>query len=88
MTGKPVFVNLNIDNQSTIKIIQSGQMSKRTKHIEVRYRFISREYSEGLFDLQFCPSENQVADILTKPLLRVKFERFRNFILTSNQTNI
>lgn len=44
-----------------------------TKHIEIRFHFIRNLISEGLIILEHCSTENQVADILTKPLGSQKF---------------
>lgn len=70
--------NLHVDNQGAIKLIKSGQMSSRSKHIDVRYYYISEKYDEGLFKLMHCPSEEQLADIFTKPLQCVKFKKFKD----------
>lgn len=71
-------IDLHVDNQSAIKLIQSGQMTKRSKHIDVRFYFISEAYDSKLFELQYCPTGEQIADILTKPLLSTKFDKFRS----------
>lgn len=65
------------DNQSAIKLIKNPEFHKRTKHIDIKYHFIREKFSNGFFELQYVPTTDQVADILTKPLARDKFERFR-----------
>lgn len=70
-----VRVVLNVDNNSAICIIKHGTFNKRSKHIDVRYHFIHEVYEKKLFEVKYCPSESQLADILTKPLLPVKFQR-------------
>lgn len=70
-----VRVVLNVDNNSAICIIKNGTFNKRSKHIDVRFHFIHDVFERKLFEIQYCPSEQQVADILTKPLLSVKFNR-------------
>lgn len=42
---------------------------------------MSKQLNEGLFSVKYCPSEEQLADIHTKPLLSVKFEKFRDIML-------
>lgn len=69
---------LHIDNQSAIKIIKNGVFNKRSKHIEVRYHFLHEKYCEKVIDVEYCPSEKQLADILTKPLCGQKFEKLKN----------
>ena len=39
-----------------------------TKHIEVRHHFIRDQVEKGNESLSFIPTENQLADIFTKPL--------------------
>ncbi|UYV83531.1 hypothetical protein LAZ67_23001369 [Cordylochernes scorpioides] len=63
-------INLYVDNQSTIKIIKSGQFTTKTKHIDVKYHFVKDQAQK--FNLIYCPTEHQIADILTKPLARPK----------------
>jgi hypothetical protein len=65
------------DNQSAIKLIESGQVTRRSKHTDVRYLYISEQLKEKLFSNNYCNTEAQVADILTKLLLSEKFVKFR-----------
>ena len=48
----------------------------RLKHIEIRYHFIHNMVLRGALKLQYISTDEQVADVLTKPLSRVKFEYF------------
>jgi hypothetical protein len=54
------------DNQSCIH--------DRSKHIEIRYHFIRNMVQRGALKLQYISTDEQVADVMTKPLSRVKFE--------------
>jgi len=72
---------LYVDNQSAIKLIKSGQMNRQSKHIDVRYHYISEKLNENLFQLQYCRSEDQLADIFTKPLVQAKFEKFSSLLM-------
>lgn len=66
-----------VDNQSTIRLVKNPEFHKRTKHIDVRYHFIREKFEENLFKLQFIGTEEQYADILTKPLPKDRFEKLR-----------
>lgn len=68
------------DNQSSIRLIKNPEFHKRTKHIDVKYHFIREKFSNGFFDLQYVSTDDQVADILTKPLAKDKFTRFRSLM--------
>jgi hypothetical protein len=52
--------------------------NNRSKHIEIRYHFIRNMVQRGSLKLQYISTDEQVADVLTKPLSRVKFEHFRD----------
>lgn len=73
-------MTLKIDNQSTISLIKNSDFHKRCKHIDVKYNFIKEKYAQKLIDLQYVCTDNQLADILTKALCRVKFQYFRKKI--------
>lgn len=74
--SSPKTPNLYVDNQSAIKLIKNPEFHKRTKHIDVQYHFIREKFGEGVFELHYVPTNNQIADILTKALPREKFTRF------------
>ena len=49
----------------------------KSKHIEIRYHYIRDIVQKGAVKLKYVPTEEQVADVLTKPLSHVKFEYFQ-----------
>ena len=49
----------------------------KSKHIEIKYHFIKDMVQRGAVKLQYVAMEEQIADVLTKPMARVKFEYFR-----------
>ena len=50
---------------------------KRTKHIDVRHHFLRDNVEKGNIIMEFCKTENQVADIFTKALGRESFQKNR-----------
>jgi hypothetical protein len=66
------------DNQSCIKMTENPVFHYRSKHIEIRYHFICDKAQRGALKLQYISTDEQVADVLTKPLSHVKFEHFRD----------
>lgn len=68
------------DNQSCIKLSCTENSSNRSKHIATRYFFIRDCIENNLIDCKYCPTENMIADILTKPLNRLKFTKLRNLM--------
>jgi hypothetical protein len=73
-------VNLFIDNQSAIKLICNPVYHKRTKHIDIQYHFIREKYEDGYIKPIYISSENQLADILTKPLNHLRLMKLRNIL--------
>lgn len=71
---------LYADNQSAIKLVKNPEYHKRTKHIDVRYHYIREKFSEGMFSLEYVPSKEQLADILTKPTPRPRFQELREML--------
>jgi hypothetical protein len=66
------------DNQSCIKMTENPVFHNKSKHIEIRYHYIRDMVQRGVVKLQYVGTAEQVADVLTKPLSRVKFEYFRD----------
>ena len=49
----------------------------KSKHIDIKYHYIRDMVQRGVVKLQYVATEDQIADVLTKLLARVKFEYFR-----------
>ena len=71
------------DNKSTMLLERNGKISssKRTKHINVRYFFITDRISKGEVRVEWCPTKDMVADFMTKPLQGSLFKKFRDLIM-------
>jgi hypothetical protein len=64
------------DNQSAIALSKDHQYHVRTKHIDIRYHFIRWVIQNGSIRLIYCPTEDMLADTLTKALPSVKVKHF------------
>jgi len=64
------------DNQAAIALTHDHQYHSRTKHIDVRYHWIRWVVEEGSLHLVYCPTDNMVADALTKALPSPKVKHF------------
>ena len=65
------------DNQSAICIAKNPQFHGRVKHIGIKYHFIREQVNAGSVKLEYCHTEDIVADIFTKGLTQEKFEKIR-----------
>ena len=70
------------DNKSAIKLSEGPGSHCRTKHIAVRWHAIWDWVSSGEMFLKYIPTGEQHADILTKPLARVKFQELRSLLMS------
>jgi len=71
---------INCDNTSAINISKNPVQHFQTKHIDIRHHFLRDLVESEVVSLSFIPTENQLADILTKPLDGSKFESLRKAI--------
>lgn len=65
------------DKTSTIKLSKNAVMHGRSKHIRVRYHFLRDLSKQGIIKLVYCPTEMQLADVMTKPLKLASFQKIR-----------
>jgi hypothetical protein len=70
------------DNQSTLAISKNGIKGERTKHVDVKYHFITETVERGDVVLKWIPTTEQQADIFTKALAAPAFERLRQLLMT------
>jgi len=71
---------INCDSTSAINISKNHVQHSRTKHIDIRYHLLRDLVESEVVSLFFIPTENQLPDILTKPLDGSRFESFRKAI--------
>lgn len=68
------------DNQSTIKIVSNPKDSGRLKHIDVKYFYVRELIEDKSIKVNYLPSTQQQADILTKSLPAPAFKKLRTSI--------
>lgn len=68
---------LKCDNMSAISMSRNPVFHQKTRHINRKFHFIREALQEGVIDVQYCRSEEQLADILTKALPKEKFNQLR-----------
>lgn len=79
-------VKLNIiyqDNESTIKLENNGKESsgKRTRHFDIKFFYVNDLVKRGEVTIKYCPTNDMLADYMSKPLTGPKFSKFRQLIM-------
>jgi hypothetical protein len=71
-------VSLLCDNESVIRLADNPVEPSRTRHIDIRHHFLRDHQQRGDIDIYHISTENQLADIFTKPLDEKRFCRLRS----------
>ena len=77
------------DNKSAILLETNGKASssKRTRHINIRFFFVTDQVKKGNLTIRHCPTDQMLADYFTKPLTGSKFQELWNKIMNPKDTN-
>jgi hypothetical protein len=73
---------INCDNTSAISYTKNDTNHSRTRHIDIRFHFVKEYVETGDLIVKYIPTDDQLADILTKNLPTEKFKAFRDKLLT------
>ena len=68
-------ITIGCDNAGTIAFAHNQSITRRNKHVDVKYHFVRDATTRGVVSLVHCPTAEMPADILTKPLGRILFEK-------------
>ena len=82
--GYPIKAQLVLqDNESAIKLEKNGHksMGQRSRHIQIRYFFITDQIEKGNVEVEYCPTDKIEGDYMSKPLQGGKFQGFRGSIM-------
>ena len=79
-TTDPMVPKMLVDNKSAIQLCKNPVFHDRSKHIETRYHFIRENVESGKITIDYINTDDQLADTLTKPLGRIKFQTLREKI--------
>ena len=86
-TGTPVSIPIYTDSESAIKIAARDGSAGKTKHIAIKYHVILEAVDSGTIAVQWVPTNEQLADILTKPVKPTSlFEALRNRLLCDTES--
>jgi transposase InsO family protein len=78
-------LNVYSDSQSAIAMVTNPKLSSRTKHIDTKYHHVKDSVHNNVIKLIYVSTDNNIADVLTKPLANIKLMQFRSSLgLTSD----
>jgi histone deacetylase 1/2 len=72
---------LHEDNQATIRMATNPIVSARNRHFSIKMSWIREQVANGIVTLQYVPTEDQIADILTKALSKTMFVKNRDLLV-------
>ena len=70
--------NIFVDNQGAIALAKNPIHHQRSKHIDVKYHYIRDQILENNITLEYIPSSENVADIFTKPVNKIRLQKFKS----------
>jgi hypothetical protein len=68
------------DNQGAIQLSKNPKFHSRTKHIDVSYHYIREQVNQNTVSVKYCATKDMLADIMTKGLSKVSFQKFRDML--------
>jgi hypothetical protein len=71
------------DNQAAMLLEKNGRASssKRTRHLNIRYYFITDRIAQKELTVEYCPTKEMLADYFTKPLTGALFTKLRDQVM-------
>ena len=75
------------DNKSSILLARNGRSSstKHTKHMHIRYFYVTEQVRNKAIHITHCPTEEMVADFFTKPLQGSLLTKMRNYVMGNEE---
>ena len=81
-------ISIKEDNEATIKLGENNMASARSKHIELRHHVIRYHNAKGTIKLEYVPTSQMIADMITKFLPKPSFERLRSAVMTDQHIDV
>ena len=71
---------IHSDSQGSIALTKNPEHHARSKHIDIRHHFVREQVAVGTITVDYVPTEEMVADVLTKALPREKHVKLVNLM--------
>ena len=68
------------DNQGAITLSKDPVNKQRCKHIDIKYHLIRDAQRKKKIEIIYCPTTDMIADIMTKPMIKLKLKRFKRLL--------
>jgi hypothetical protein len=81
-------ISLLCDNESVVKTGTNPVQHKRTKYIDIRHHFLRNHMGKGDIVLEGVRTDDQLADIFTKPLDKTRFCKLRSELNVIDLSNV
>ena len=69
------------DNQGALKILTNNSATGRTRHVDIKLQFARVNFIKGPFVAKYVDTKDQVADLFTKPLNHLSFDKLASRLL-------
>ena len=71
------------DNQGSLDMAKNPVSNERSKHIDIKHHFIREKYMDGIINLRYVSTDDNIADLFTKPATQHKLHRFHTYLFGS-----
>jgi hypothetical protein len=78
--AQPQATQISADNRGALILTEDPSFHARSKHIDVQYHFTRERVEAGDITFKYVRSEDNLADIFTKPLDTKPFQRLRRLL--------
>jgi hypothetical protein len=78
-----VLIGYKVRHKSAMLLETNGRASssKHTRHIEMRYYYVANQVAKGDLRVVWCPTDEMIADFLTKPIQGKAFVKFQDLLM-------
>ena len=76
-------VNINNNNQGATALVKNPVKQQKSKHIDIHYHFIREYYQSNKVTISYVPSNQNHADIFTKPIKKVSKSKIERYLFGS-----